>query len=258
MIIEFIDLIGWTVFYLILVLLVILLSSIKIVNEYERGTKFTLGKFAGIMSPGLRFVIPVIQSWARVDLRTKVLDVPDQDAITKDNVSVKINAVIYYKISDPKMAIIEVREYNYATSQLAQVTMRNIVGEVMLDELLTGRNKISKRIQEIVDKATDPWGIKVENVELKDIQVGPEMQRVMARQAEADRIKRGVIIQSQGEVTAADNISKAAKNLSKYPGALHLRTLQTVNALSSEKSNTTVYALPVEILKTIEKIGKGK
>jgi len=258
MIAEIIAITGITLFFLLVFIILVLFVSIKIVNEYERGVRFTLGRFSGIMNPGLRFVIPIIQSWQRVDLRTKVLDVPDQEAITKDNVSIKINAVIYYKIADPNLAIIEVKDYNYATSQLAQITMRNIVGEVMLDELLTGRNKISKRIQEIVDKATDPWGIKVENVELKDIQVGPEMQRVMARQAEAERIKRGVIIQSEGEVKAASNIAKAAKNLAKYPGALHLRTLQTVNTLSTEKSNTVVYALPVEILKTIEKLGKGK
>ena len=215
-------------------------------------------KYSGIMDPGLRIVLPILQSWRRIDIRTKVIDVPDQEAITKDNVSVKINAVLYYKVTDAKLSILEVRNFMYATSQLAQTTLRNIVGEVSLDGLLQKREDISNKIQVIVDKATDPWGIKIESVELKHVEVPKEMQRVMARQAEAEREKRAVIIKSQGEVSAAGNLAASAKNLIKYPGALHLRTLGTINDLSSDKSNTIVYALPKEVLLALKKIGGGK
>jgi regulator of protease activity HflC (stomatin/prohibitin superfamily) len=241
----------------IIVILYILLG-LKVVNEYERGVKFTLGKFSGIMNPGLRIVFPIFQSWRRVDIRTKVIDIPDQEAITKDNVTIKINAVLYYRVMDVKLAVLEVRDFMYATNQISQTTMRNVVGSEMLDTLLSSREKISSKIGEIVDKATDPWGIKVESVELKDVQVPKEMQRVMAKAAEADRERQSVIIKSEGEVSAATNLSKAAQNLARYPGALHLRTLQTVNELGAEKSNTTVIATPKEILKWFQAIGKKK
>jgi len=228
------------------------LSGLKIVKEYERGVKFTLGKYTGIMLPGLKIVIPVIQSWQRVDIRVKAVDVPDQDAITKDNVSIKVNAVLYYKVADSKKAIIEVEEYDYAVSQLAQTTMRDVVGEVSLDELLSKRDSVSKRIQEIVDKATDPWGIKVESVELKHVELPEQLKRTIGKEAEAEREKRAVIIKASGEVIAADNMAKAAKTLATGPGALHLRTLQTLNDLSSDKSNTVVLGLPLEILRAFE------
>ena len=228
------------------------LSGLKIVKEYQRGIKFTLGKYSGIMSPGLRIVIPVIQSWQRVDIRVKAVDVPDQDAITKDNVSIKVNAVLYYKVADSKRAIIEVEEFDYAVSQLAQTTMRDVVGEVTLDELLSKRDSISKRIREIVDTATDPWGIKVESVELKHVELPEQLKRTIGKEAEAEREKRAVIIKAEGEVIAADNMSKAAKMLATGPGALHLRTLQTLNDLSSDKSNTVVLGLPLEILRAFE------
>ena len=183
---------------IIALIVVIVLFSLKVVKQYERGVLFTLGKYAGKMSPGLRLVIPVIQAWERVDLRVKAVDVPDQECITQDNVSVKVNAVIYYKVSDAAKAIIEVEHFNYAISQLAQTTMRNIVGEVTLDELLSKREKISGKIKLIVDQATDPWGIKVESVELKDVVLPEDLKRTIGKQAEAEREKRAVIINVDG------------------------------------------------------------
>ena len=242
----------WYSSYLIYFVIIIIFSSLKIVKEYERGVRFTLGKYQGIMLPGLRVVIPIIQSWRRVDIRVKAVDVPDQDAITKDNVSLKVNAVLYYKVSDSKKSIIEVEEYNYAVSQLAQTTMRDVVGEVTLDGLLSERDSVSKRIREIVDKSSDPWGIKVESVELKHIELPEQLKRTIGKEAEAEREKRAVIIKAQGEVIASDNLAKAAKTLATAPGALHLRTLQTLNDLSSDKSNTVVLGLPLEILRAYE------
>ena len=235
-----------------------LLMSLKIIQEYERGVKFTLGKFSGVMQPGLRIVVPVIQNYQKVDMRVKAVDVPDQEAMTGDNISTTINAVIYYKIAEAKKAILEVEHYNYAISQLAQTTMRNVVGEVELDELLANRDKVSLKIKDIVDKATDPWGVKVEAVELKDIVMPGEMKRVIGKQAEAEREKRAVIIKAEGEVKAADNMAKAAKTLSTAPGALHLRTLQSINDMSSDKSNTVILALPLEVLRAFESIAKKK
>jgi regulator of protease activity HflC (stomatin/prohibitin superfamily) len=238
-----------------IILLGILLVSFKIIQEYERGVKFTLGKFSSIMQPGLRIVIPIIQNYQKVDMRVKAVDVPDQEAMTKDNISTKINAVIYYKVSDSKKAILEVEHYMYAISQLAQTTMRNVVGEVELDDLLAKRDKVSEKIQTIVDKATDPWGIKVEAVDLKDIVMPEDMKRVIGKQAEAEREKRAVIIKAQGEVTASNNMAKAAKTLASAPGALHLRTLQSINDLSSDQSNTVIFALPLEVLRAFEGFG---
>ena len=222
------------------------------VNQYERGVKFTLGKFTAVAEPGWRIIIPVFQSMTKVDMRVKAVDVPDQKAITRDNVSVSVNAVIYYKIANADKAIIEVENFRYAVSQLAQTTMRNIVGEVSLDELLGEREKISDRIRDIVDRVSDAWGIKVENVELKDVSLPAEMERVIAKQAEAERERRAVIIKAEGEVAAADNMAKAANILSAIPGALHLRTLQSINDISSDQSNTIVFAVPLEVLKAWE------
>lgn len=230
----------------------ILLISIRQINQYQRGVKFTLGKFTGLLEPGWRIIVPIFQSYKKVDIRTKAVDVPNQEAITKDNVSTTINAVIYYRVADASKAILEVENFFYATSQLAQTTMRNVVGEVTLDELLSERATISERIKTIVDKATDEWGIKVDNVELKDISLPEDMKRVIAKQAEAEREKRAVITQAEGEAAAAENLAKAAKVLSGNPGALHLRTLNSINALSSDKSNTVVFAIPVEIMNAIE------
>ena len=238
----------------IIILLVIVLSSIRQINEYERGIKFTLGKFSKIMSPGWKIVLPIFQSYKKVDIRTKAVDVPEQDAITKDNVSVRINAVIYYKVFDASKAVLEVENFYFAVGQLAQTTMRNAVGSVSLDELLSERDKISEEICNIIDKATDPWGIKVENVELKDVSLPEEMKRVIARVAEAEREKEAVITKAKGEVEASLNLSKAADLMSKTPGAMHLRTLSTISDISSDQSNTIIFALPVEVLKSFEGI----
>lgn len=237
---------------LIIVLIVIILSSIRQINQYERGIKFTLGKFSKIMKPGWRIVLPIFQSYRKVDIRTKAVDVPEQDAITKDNVSVRINAVIYYKVFDASKAVLEVENFYFAVGQLAQTTMRNAVGSVSLDELLSERDKISTEICKIIDKATDPWGIKVENVELKDVSLPEEMKRVIARVAEAEREKQAVITKAKGEVEASENLSKAANLMSATPGAMHLRTLSTISDISSDQSNTIIFALPVEILKSFE------
>lgn len=233
----------------IAVIVLFVLSGIKVVNQYERGVRFTLGRYSGMINPGLRFVIPILQMWRRIDIRTTVFDVPDQDAITKDNVSVKVNAVLYFRVLKADDAVIKVENFGFAVSQLAQTTMRDVVGEVTLDELLGNRDTISKRIRDIVDKQSDPWGIKVESVELKHIELPGDMVRIMARQAEAEREKRAVIIKALGEVKAAENITRAAKMLSTAPGALHLRTLHTLNDISSDKSNTVIFTLPLEILK---------
>ena len=241
---------------ILVVVLFILIASIKQINEYERGVKFTLGKFSKIMNPGWNIILPVIQSYKKVDIRTKAVDVPEQEAITKDNVSIKINAVLYYEIFDASKSILAVQNFNYAVSQLAQTTMRNVVGTVSLDELLTEREKISSEICSIVDEATDPWGIKVANVELKDISLPEEMKRVIAKIAEAEREKQAVITKAAGEVEASKNLAEAAKTMANAPGALHLRTLSTINDLSSDQSNTIIFALPIEVLKAIEGINK--
>lgn len=234
------------------IIVIIFLASIKQINEYERGIKFKLGKFSKIMNPGWNLVLPIFESYKKVDIRTKAVDVPEQDAITKDNVSIRINAVIYYKIFDASKSILEVENFYYAVSQLAQTTMRNIVGSVTLDELLSERETISTKICEVIDEATDPWGIKVENVELKDVSLPEEMKRVIAKVAEAEREKAVVITKAAGEVEASSNLAKAAEVMNKTPGALHLRTLATLNDLSSDQSNTVIFALPVEVLRAFE------
>ncbi len=230
-------------------LVILLFVSIRQINQYERGVRFTMGRFTGMAEPGWRLVIPVFQSMKKVDLRLKAVDVPAQDAITKDNVSAKINAVIYYKVVDPSKAVLEVENVAYAVLQLAQTTMRNIVGEVTLDELLSQRVTISEKIEKIVDEATLNWGVEVTTVELKDINLPPDMVRTIGKQAEAERERRAVIINSEGEVAAAENLSRAAAMLSASPGALHLRTLNSINDISSDASNTVVFTVPLEILK---------
>lgn len=236
------------IFPILIVVGIILLCSIRQINEYERGILFQFGKYKKILTPGWKIVLPIIQSFTKVDIRTKAVDVPEQDAITKDNVTIRINAVIYYKVFDAAKAIIAVERFQYAVSQLAQTTMRNAVGAVSLDELLTERDKISSEICRIIDEATDPWGIKVENVELKDVKLPDEMQRVIAKIAEAEREKQAVITKSLGEKEAAQNLAEAAQIMSSAPGALHLRTLSTINDVSSDQSNTIIFAIPIEVL----------
>lgn len=234
----------------------LILISLRQINQYQRGVKFTMGKYTGIMNPGWKIVIPVFQSYQKVDMRVKAVDVPDQKAITKDNISVLVNAVIYYKVVSAEKVVIEVEDFRYAISQFAQTTMRNIVGEASLDELLANREQIADKIRGIVDRETDSWGLKVSNVELKDVSLPEEMERTIAKQAEAERERRAVIIKAEGEVAAAENMAKAARTLSESTGALHLRTLQSINDLSSDQSNTVVFTLPIEVLRAIESIVK--
>lgn len=235
-----------------------MLISIRQINQYQRGVKFRFGKYAGTKAPGWRIVLPIIEQLRKVDVRVKAVDVPDQEAITRDNISARINAVIYYKVKDAARAIIEVEHFQYAVSQLAQTTMRNVVGEMDLDQLLSQREEASKKIKDIVDTLTDPWGIQVDNVELKDITLPEEMKRTMAKQAEAERERRAVVINSLGEVEAAKNLAEAAHTLSASQGALHLRTLNTINDVSSDESNTIIFALPLEVLRAFEQLGEKK
>ena len=243
---------------LLAIILVVILCSIRQINQYQRGILFRLGRYIKVLEPGWHIIWPIIESFQKIDIRTKAVDVPEQDAITSDNVSIKINAVIYYRVFDAGKAVCEVENFHYAVGQLAQTTMRNVVGTVTLDQLLTDREKISTNICKIIDEATDPWGIKVENVELKDIALSPEMQRVMAKVAEAVREKNAVITKAEGEVEAAKNLAQAANMMGNTPGALHLRTLATINDLSSDQSNTVVFALPVEVLRALEGINNKK
>jgi regulator of protease activity HflC (stomatin/prohibitin superfamily) len=249
--------------WIILVGLIVLIPVLlKQVNEYERGLVYTMGRFSSIVGPGWHLVIPVFQSFRKIDVRTKALDVPKQETITKDNVSCKMNAVIYFKVADAAKAVNEVENVFWAVSQLAQTTMRRIAGEVTLDELLTNREKVAKQILQIVDHTTDAWGIDVESVELKDIELPESMVRTMAKKAEAEREKEANIIASLGEVVAAENLSKAAEMMATTPGAMHLRTLNSINDISSDQSNTVVFAVPMEILRAIdgfnESLGKRK
>ena len=241
---------------LLILVAIVLIRSVVQINEYERGVKFKRGKFSKILEPGWTVVLPIIETYKKVDIRTKVVDVPEQDAITKDNVSVRINAVIYYKIFDASKAVLEVENFYYAVSQLAQTTMRNAVGSVSLDELLSEREKLSDTICKVIDDATDPWGIKVENVELKDITLPEDMKRVIAKVAEAQRERDAVITKARGEVEASKNLAEAARTMATTPGALHLRTLSTINDVSSDQSNTLIFCLPIEMLESF-KAGNG-
>jgi regulator of protease activity HflC (stomatin/prohibitin superfamily) len=234
--------------YLIGIIILIIIGSIRQINQYERGVKFMFGKYHKIMNPGWRIVLPVIQSYQKIDLRTKAVDVPDQNAITKDNVPVNVNAVIYYKVAEAEKAILEIENFKYAVMQYAQTTMRNVVGEVTLDELLASRDKVADRIEELVEKVSAQWGISVSSVELKDVKLPESMERTIAKQAEAEREKRAVIITSEGELAASQNMASAAAILSATPGALHLRTLQSINDISSDQSNTVVFTLPLETI----------
>lgn len=237
-------------------IIIALISWIRQVNQYERGILLTMGKYSKTLDPGWTIVIPVFQRLLKVDIRVKAVDVPDQEAITKDNIPIRINAVIYFKVMDAARAVLNVEHFEWAISQLAQTTMRNAVGEETLDELLANKAEISARIKERVDQASDPWGVDVESVELKDIILPENLKRTIAKVAEAQREKQAVIINSEGEVAAAANMAQAAATLSQQPGALHLRTLQSINDLSSDQSNTTIWMVPIEALKALEAIGK--
>ncbi|PJE64320.1 MAG: hypothetical protein COU90_02615 [Candidatus Ryanbacteria bacterium CG10_big_fil_rev_8_21_14_0_10_43_42] len=234
----------------------VFVAILRQINQYQRGVMFTMGRFTGIKEPGWRLVIPVFQFMRKVDMRVNVIDVPDQEAITKDNISIRVNAVVYFKVHDARAAIIEITNYMFAISQLAQTTMRDIVGEVELDELLANRDEISKKIKGIVDTATDPWGITVVSVDLKHIELPEDMKRTISKQAEAERERRAVIIKAQGEVAAATDMARAAEILASTPGALHLRSLQSLNDISSDQSNTIVFAVPLEVLRAFEALSQ--
>ena len=239
-------------FYIFAVILIILFLSaaVKILREYERGVVFRLGRvLKRSKGPGLVIIIPIIDKLIRISLRLVAMDVPPQDVITKDNVSIKVNAVIYFRVMDPKNAVIEVENYLFATSQLAQTTLRSVCGQVELDELLSERDKINTTLQEILDKHTDPWGIKVSNVEVKHIDLPQEMQRAMAKQAEAERERRAKVINAEGEHQAAAKLSEAAKIIQDYPTALQLRYLQTLREVSAENNSTTLFPIPIDLFK---------
>ena len=226
----------------------LLLSSIRVLKEYERGVVFRLGRLIGAKGPGLFLLIPMIDKMVRVSLRTVTLDVPPQDVITKDNVSVKVNAVVYFRVLSPERAIVEVQDYLYATSLLAQTTLRSVLGEVELDELLAERETINARLQTILDEQTEPWGIKVSVVEVKNVDLPQEMQRAIARQAEAERERRAKVIAAQGEFQAAEKLAQAAEVLQGQPQALQLRYLQTLVEISAEKNSTTIFPVPIDLI----------
>lgn len=242
----------------VLILIFILSQVIKIMNEYERGVIFRLGRLIASKGPGVIFLIPLIDKLQRMSLRLVTFDVPPQDVITKDNVSIKVNAVLYYRVMDPNKAVVEVENYAYATSQLAQTTLRSVCGQAELDELLAEREKISIRLQETLDKDTDPWGIKVSKVELKHIDLPPEMQRAMAKQAEAERERRAKVIHADGEFQASQKLSEAAVIISKDPAALQLRYLQTLSEIATENNSTIIFPIPIDLFKPfLKKIGKA-
>lgn len=237
---------GWGV--LIVFLLVILASAVRVLNEYERGVIFRLGRIIATKGPGLILLIPIIDKMQKVSLRLVTMDVPSQDVITKDNVSVKVNAVVYFRVMDPNSAVVEVENFLYATSQLAQTTLRSVCGQAELDELLSEREHINTQLQDILDKQTDPWGIKVSTVEVKHIDLPETMQRAMARQAEAERDRRAKVISAEGEYQAANKLAEAANIISEHPMALQLRYLQTLKEVAAENNSTTLFPIPIDLL----------
>ncbi|RPI03665.1 MAG: slipin family protein [Calditrichaeota bacterium] len=243
-------------YVLVILLLLVILNSIKILREYERGVIFRLGRLAGAKGPGIIFIIPFVDRMVKVSLRTVAMDVPPQDVITKDNVSVKVNAVLYFRVVEPEKAIVQVEEYLFATSQLAQTTLRSVLGQAELDDLLAERDKINHELQRIIDSQTDPWGIKVSLVEVKHVDLPSEMQRAMARQAEAERERRAKIIHAEGEFQASQTLSNAAAVISKHPEALQLRYLQTLNEIASENNSTIIFPLPIDLLSAFVKNDK--
>ena len=242
-----------------LIALVILISGIKILSEYERGVIFRLGRLVPYRGPGIIYVIPFIERMVRVDMRTLTLDVPSQDVITRDNVSVKVNAVLYFRVLDPSKALVEIENYLFATSQLAQTTLRSVCGQAELDELLSERDKVNTDLQEIVDTQTDPWGIKVSLVEVKHIDLPQEMQRAIARQAEAERERRAKVINAEGEFQAAQRLADASGIIEEHPIALQLRYLQTLSEVATENNSTTLFPVPIDLLRPfLGRTGSGQ
>jgi regulator of protease activity HflC (stomatin/prohibitin superfamily) len=245
---------GTLTFLLLVALVIFILSGIKVINQYERGVILTLGRFSGIREPGLRIVIPIFQRLIRVDMRSTPIDVPKQEVITKDNVTVGVDAVVYFRVVDAPKAVLETTNYIYATSQFAQAALRDVAGNADLDELLSERERISQQIKEIVDAQTDQWGIDVENVKVQNIELPQDMKRAMAKQAEAERERRAVIITAEGEKAAATAVAEAAALLTKIPGGINIRTLQTLEKISEQPSQKTLFVLPADLTDTIARV----
>ena len=241
---------------LVIAIFIILVNGIRIINQYERGVVLTLGKFTGVRNPGFNIIIPIIQQIRKVDVRSTPVDVPKQEVITKDNVTIGVDAVVYFRVLDPAKAVLETTNYTYATSQFAQAALRDVVGNVELDELLGKRMEVSQQIKEIVDSETDKWGIDVENVKLQNIELPQDMKRAMAKQAEAERERRANVINADGEKMAAETLAEAAAMLGKTPGAINLRTLNTLERISTEPSQKTVFVFPVELIDALRNIGR--
>jgi regulator of protease activity HflC (stomatin/prohibitin superfamily) len=239
---------------IVVLLLILLPSTVKIVQEYERGVIFRLGRLTGAKGPGLFLIIPFVDRMVRMDLRVVTMDVPPQDVITKDNVTVKVNAVVYFRVVDPQNAVVKVLDHIRATSQIAQTTLRNVLGQVELDELLASREKLNQMVQKIIDESTEPWGIKVTTVNIKDVELPEAMRRSMAAQAEAERERRAKIIHADGEFQASERLAQAGAVIAKEPTTLQLRYLQTLTEISSEKTNTIVFPLPIEMLKAFARM----
>lgn len=240
---------GFSALIVVIVLIMLLSSAIKIVQEYERGVIFRLGRLVGAKGPGLFFIIPIVDRMVKVDLRVVTLDIPSQEAITKDNVTVTVNAVAYFRVVDPSDAIVQVEDYMKATWQIAQTTLRSVLGQSELDELLVNREMINLKLQQIIDEQTEPWGIKVSIVEVKDVELAESMKRAMAAQAEAERVKRAKIIHAEGEYSAAQRLTDAAATMSKQPAAIQLRYLQTLGDIATEKNSTIIFPVPIEFMK---------
>ncbi|MBL0060401.1 MAG: slipin family protein [bacterium] len=243
--------------FVIVFALFVLSTSIRILNEYERGVVFRLGRSIGVKGPGLILLIPLVDRMIKVSLRTVVLDVPPQDVITRDNVSLQVNAVVFFRVMDPERSILDVENYMYATSQLSQTTLRSVLGQISLDEILSEREKINDELQQIIDRQTDPWGIKVSLVELKHVDLPQEMKRAMSRQAEAERERRAKIIAAEGERQAADQLTEAASVIARHPEALQLRYLQTLVEIAAENNSVTVFPIPMELLRPFMQVGNA-
>jgi len=246
---------SMTLAFIVAVIVLFLMSAIKIVREYERGVIFRLGRLVGAKGPGLFLIIPIVDKMVKVSLRIVTLDVPPQEVITKDNVPVSVNAVVYFRVMDPSMAVCEVENYLVATSQISQTTLRSVLGQVELDELLAERERLNRTLQEIIDEQTDPWGIKVRTVEIKDVKIPQDMQRAIARQAEAERERRSKIINAEGELQAAEKLQQAAEILQKNPAAIQLRFLQTLIDISAENASTIVFPVPINIFEAFQRLG---
>ncbi|MCK4319366.1 slipin family protein [Candidatus Micrarchaeota archaeon] len=240
------------------VILFLFLITVRIVPEWRRGVMLTLGKYSGDIGPGLQIVIPFVQRLITVDTRITTIDIPKQEVMTRDNVPVYVNAVVYFKVENPKRAILSIENYAYAISQYAHTALRDVIGGIVLDSLLIERESVADEIKQLVDKETEEWGVDIISIKVQDVELPADMKRAMARQAEAEREKRGMIIKSRGEAEAANNLAKAAEKLAEAPGALHLRTLSTLSDISTDASNKIIFAIPIEVLKAIESFGAGK